>query len=177
MRLFCVGHRPHVPPPQHAHRLRRHQEGTSTPAFSWAVMLSGIPAACDHPYGRVRAAGVLQRERVPPQGGRVWGWYPNTGHDVVYVHEAVRELMADGSDQRSLLAASIIVHEFTHYLQAANRGFAAYRCGDNRVIRARGVWRAKRLHRESYGRYSQVGVSMHNAGCGGSASESAVPLG
>jgi hypothetical protein len=26
----------------------------------------------------------------------------------------------------------------------------------------------------SYGRYSPVGISIHNAGCGGSASESAV---
>jgi hypothetical protein len=104
---------------------------------------------------------------------RVWGWYPNTGHDVVYVHEAVRELMADGSDRRSLLAASIIVHEFTHYLQAANRGFAAYRCEES-IELEREAYGVQNAYIVSYGRYWQVGVSMHNAGCGGSASESAV---
>jgi hypothetical protein len=104
---------------------------------------------------------------------RVWGWYPNTGHDVVYVHEAVRELMADGSDQRSLLAASIIVHEFTHYLQAAKRGFAAYRCEET-IELEREAYGVQNAYIASYGHYSQVGVSMHNAGCGGSASESPV---
>ena len=100
---------------------------------------------------------------------RVWGWYPNTGHDVVYVHEAVRELMANGSDQRSLLAASIIVHEFTHYLQAAKRGFAAYRC-EEAIELEREAYGVQNAYIVSYGRYRQVGVSMHNAGCEGSAS-------
>jgi hypothetical protein len=35
----------------------------------------------------------------------VWGWYPNTGKNVVYVHEKVRDLLSDGSDPRSVLAA------------------------------------------------------------------------
>jgi len=104
---------------------------------------------------------------------RVWGWYPNTDQDVVYVHEAVRELMADDADPRSLLAASIIVHEFTHYLQAAKRGFAAYQC-EGSIELEREAYGVQNAYIVSYGRYMQVGVSMHNAGCGGSASESAV---
>ena len=65
---------------------------------------------------------------------RVWGWYPNTGGHVVYVHEAARSLIPDGSDPRSLLAASIVVHEFTHYLQAASRGSARYGCSEALVL-------------------------------------------
>ena len=45
----------------------------------------------------------------------------------MYVHEAARALIEDSSDPRSLLAASIVVHEFTHYLQAANRSFNTWR--------------------------------------------------
>jgi len=92
---------------------------------------------------------------------------------VIYVHEAVRELMADGSDARSLLAASIIVHEFTHYLQAAKRGFAAYRCEDS-IELEREAYGVQNAYIVSYGSYLQVGISMHNAGCEGSASESPV---
>jgi hypothetical protein len=92
---------------------------------------------------------------------------------VVYVHEAVRDLIADGSDPRSLLAASIIVHEFTHYLQAAKRHFAPYRC-DEAIELEREAYGVQNAYIVSYGRYLPVGVSIHNSGCGGSASESAV---
>jgi hypothetical protein len=85
----------------------------------------------------------------------------------------VRELMADGTDPRSLLAASIIVHEFTHYLQAVKRGFAAYLCEDS-IELEREAYGVQSAYLVSYGRYSPVGVSMHNAGCGGSAGESPV---
>ncbi len=71
------------------------------------------------------------------------------------------------------LAASIIVHEFTHYLQAAKRGFAAYRC-EEAIELEREAYGVQNAYIVSYGRYSPVGISMHNAGCGGSASESAV---
>ena len=81
--------------------------------------------------------------------------------------------MADGSDQRSLLAASIIVHEFTHYLQAVKRGFAPYRC-QAAIELEREAYGVQTAYIVSYGRYLLVGISMHNAGCGGSASESVV---
>jgi len=100
----------------------------------------------------------------------VWGWYPNDGQDVVYVHEAVRGLISDASDDKSLFAASIIVHEFTHYLQAAHRGFAPYEC-DEALKLEREAYSVQSAFIVNYGRYFQVGVSMHNAGCEGSASE------
>ena len=70
-------------------------------------------------------------------------------------------------------AASIVVHEFTHYLQAVQRGFASYACADAIKLEheAYGVQQAYIV---SYGSYVTVGVSMHRAGCGGSASENVV---
>jgi len=141
--------------------------------LSWAVKLSGYPPPATTPTVEFVPQEFFNENACHHRECRVWGWYPNTGHDVVYVHEAVRELMADGSDQRSLLAASIIVHEFTHYLQAAKRGFAAYRC-EEAIELEHEAYGVQNAYIVSYGRYWQVGVSMHNAGCGGSASESAV---
>jgi hypothetical protein len=101
---------------------------------------------------------------------RVWGWYPNTGKNVIYVHEAVRELVDDSSDPRSLLAASIIVHEFTHYLQAAKRGFARYECNEALELEHE-AYTVQNAYLAAYGRYMQVGLAMHNAGCVGSAGQ------
>ena len=101
---------------------------------------------------------------------RVWGWYPNTGGNVVYVHEAARALIEDSSDPRSLLAASIVVHEFTHYLQAANRSFAKYGCAQALELE-REAYNVQNAYIVAYGRYMQIGISMQNSGCEGSASE------
>jgi len=89
------------------------------------------------------------------------------------VHESARVLVEDGSDPRSLLAASIIVHEFTHYLQAVNRGFATYKCNEALELEHE-AYSVQNAYLVAYGRYMQVGLSMHNAGCTGSGSESVV---
>ena len=164
--LFATSAYPSIPSPQ--------EKELYAGLLSWAVMLSGYPWPATTPKVEFMPQEFFNENACHHRECRVWGWYPNTGHDVVYVHEAVRELIADGSNQRSLLAASIIVHEFTHYLQAAKRGFAAYRC-EEAIELEREAYGVQNAYIVSYGRYWQVGVSMHNAGCGGSASESAVP--
>jgi hypothetical protein len=141
--------------------------------LSWAVKLSGYPRPEAAPTVEFVPQEFFNDKACHHRLCHVWGWYPNTGQDVVYVHEAVRDLIADGSDPRSLLAASIIVHEFTHYLQAAKRNFAPYRC-EEAIELEREAYGVQNAYIVSYGRYLQVGVSLHNAGCGGSASESAV---
>ena len=141
--------------------------------LSWAVVISGYPRPAITPTVEFVPQEFFNENACHHTECHVWGWYPNTGKDVIYVHEAVRELMADASDRRSLLAASIIVHEFTHYLQAARRGFAAYRC-EEAIELEREAYGVQNAYIVSYGSYLQVGVSMHNAGCGGSASESAI---
>ena len=100
----------------------------------------------------------------------VWGWYPNTGGHTVYVHEAIRRLIADASDDKGLLATSIIVHEFTHYLQAVHRQFAPYRC-EQALLLEREAYAVQSAYIVAYGRYLPIGVSMHTASCDGSASE------
>ena len=89
------------------------------------------------------------------------------------MHEKVRDLLNDGSDPRSTLAASIVVHEFVHYLQAANRGFAAYDCDESLQLE-REAYQAQSAYLVSYGRYMPIGVSMHSASCAGSASHAQI---
>jgi hypothetical protein len=140
--------------------------------LDWAVKLSGYPRPAVRPTVEFVPQQFFNDNACGGKQCRVWGWYPNTGKAIVYVHEAARELIADGSDPRGLLAASIIVHEFTHYLQAANRAFARYQCEEALGLE-REAYTVQNAYIVAYGRYMQVGVSMHNARCRGSASESA----
>jgi hypothetical protein len=132
--------------------------------LSWAVKLSGYPLPATPPTIEFVPQEYFNEHACGGRRCRVWGWYPNTGRNVVYVHEAVRELVADGSDPKSLLAASIIVHEFTHYLQSVNRGFAQYECNEALTLEHE-AYSVQNAYLVVYGRYMQVGISMHNAGC------------
>ena len=163
--LFATSAYPSTPSPQ--------EKDLYAGLLSWAVMLSGYPRPTTTPTVEFVAQEFFNENACHHRECHVWGWYPNTGHDVIYVHEAVRELMADSSDQRSLLAASIIVHEFTHYLQAAKRGFVPYQC-QAAIELEREAYDVQTAYIVSYGRYLPVGISMHNAGCGGGASQSVV---
>src|ERR1700676_1497570 len=132
--------------------------------LNWAVKLSGSQRPAINPVVEFVPQEFFDAHACGGKQCRVWGWYPNTSKQVVYVHEGARELIEDGSDPRSLLAASIIVHEFTHFLQAANRGFARYTCEDALELE-REAYNVQNAYIVAYGRYMQVGVSMHNAGC------------
>jgi len=137
--------------------------------MSWAVKLSSYPAPEKIPAVEFVSQEFFNEQACNGRQCRVWGWYPNTGLDVVYVHQAVRSLIADGSDPKSLLAASIIVHEFIHYLQAANRGFAPYQC-EQALELEREAYKLQSEYIVGYGRYIPVGLSMHGASCAGGAS-------
>ena len=141
--------------------------------LDWAVKLSGYPQPATPPTVEFVSQEFFNEHACGGKRCRVWGWYPNTGKNVVYVHEAARALIEDGSDPRSLLAASIIVHEFTHYLQAVNRGFERYACNEALALEHE-AYSVQNAYLVAYGRYMQVGISMHNAGCAGSASENIV---
>ena len=138
--------------------------------LGWAVKLSGYQRPATAPTIEFVPQSFFNEHACGGKDCRVWGWYPNTGGHVVYVHEAARSLIPDGSDPRSLLAASIVVHEFTHYLQAASRGFARYGCSEALILE-REAYNVQNAYIIAYGRYMQVGVSMRNSGCDGSASE------
>lgn len=137
--------------------------------MSWAVSLSSYPAPDKVPTVAFVPQRFFDDHACGGKHCHVWGWYPNTGQDVVYIRDDIRQLLADGSDPRSLLAASIIVHEFVHYLQAASRGFAPYDCGQALQLE-REAYQTQTAYLQSYGRYFPVGLSMHSSRCAGSAS-------
>ena len=103
------------------------EDETYSALLGWAVKLSGYPRPAVVPKVRFVSQEFFNDNACHHRDCHVWGWYPNTGGDTVYVHEAIRGLIADASDDKSVLAASIVVHEFTHYLQAVDRRFAPYR--------------------------------------------------
>jgi hypothetical protein len=138
--------------------------------MSWAVKLSRYPSPDKVPTVEFVPQAFFDAHACGGRHCHVWGWYPNTGQDVVYVRDDIRELIEDGSDPRSLFAASIVVHEFVHYLQAAQRGFAPYDCKQALDLE-REAYYAQAAYMQSYGRYFPVGVSMHTANCAGSASQ------
>jgi len=142
--------------------------------LSWAVKLSGYEPPTINPTVEFVPQAFFNKNACGGRTCRVWGWYPNTGSNVVYVHEAARELIEDGSDPRSLLAASIVVHEFTHYLQAAKRDFAPYGCKEALVLEHE-AYNVQNAYLIAYGRYVHVGISMQNSGCEGAAGELSLP--
>ena len=165
--LYCASASPSPPSPQEA--------DLYAGLLGWAVKLSGYQRPALSPAVEFEPQAFFDANACGGKRCRVWGWYPNTSKNVVYVHEAARELIDDGADPRSLLAASIVVHELTHFLQAANRGFAPYTC-DEALELEREAYNVQNAYLVAYGRYMQVGISMHNTGCAGNASERGGPL-
>ena len=141
--------------------------------MNWAVRLSKYPAPPAMPEIRYVSQRFFDEHACGGHKCSVWGWYPNTGQNVVYVHEKVRALLNDGSDSRGVLAASIVVHEFVHYLQAVSREFAPYDCKQALKLE-REAYQAQSAYVVSYGLYLPVGVSMHTASCAGSATNASI---
>lgn len=79
--------------------------------FSWAVTLSGYPNAEPPKIEYMPKAFFVKEACGGNKGCRVVGWYK--GGNVIYVWD---RLNIDGSQ----VAASIIVHEYVHYLQDQN---------------------------------------------------------
>jgi hypothetical protein len=143
---------------------------TYSALLGWAVKLSGYPRPAVAPKVRFVSQEFFNENACHHRECHVWGWYPNTGGKTVYVHEAIRGLIADASDDKSVLAASIVVHEFTHYLQAVNRQYAPYPC-EQALQLEREAYGVQTAYIVAYGRYLPIGLAMHTASCNGSASE------
>ena len=143
---------------------------TYSALLGWAVKLSGYPRPAVAPKVRFVSQEFFNENACHHKECHVWGWYPNTGGQTVYVHEAIRGLIADAADDKSVLAASIVVHEFTHYLQAASRQFAPYQC-EQALQLEREAYGVQTGYIVAYGRYLPIGLAMHTARCEGSASE------
>lgn len=101
--------------------------------LSWASHLSGYPAPQQPPEIRYETHAFFV-ERVC--GGRecpAVGWYDD--RDVVYLDEKYR-------DQESGFAASLLVHELTHYLQHRSGRFDSLSCTDS-LAREREAYRVQ----------------------------------
>ena len=136
--------------------------------MDWAIKLSGYSRPADVPVVEFVPQSFFDANACGGRHCRVWGWYPNTRNTIVYVHESARDLLANGADPRSLLAASILVHEFTHFLQASSRGFAPYDCAAALSLE-REAYAVQNAYIAANGSFIRVGVSMHGAGCDGNA--------
>jgi hypothetical protein len=134
--------------------------------LSWALKLTGRSSPVTAPVVEYVPHQYFVENACGGNECKVWGWYPNTGGNTIYVDERFHEILFDGSDGRSLLGASIIVHEMVHYIQAVDRDFAKYQCADA-IALEREAYSVQRAYIYAYGRYLPVGVSMHNAGCEG----------
>jgi hypothetical protein len=132
--------------------------------LSWAAQLSGNKLPAVAPVVVFVPQAFFDQRTCGGHPCRVWGWYPNEGANLVYVHERARALIADGSSPQSTLAASIVVHEFVHYLQAVARNFAPYACEDA-IALEREAYDVQRQFIAMYGEYQPIGASMHAAAC------------
>ncbi len=153
---------------------QRSQDDVYAGLLGWAEKLSGYPAPAQAPIVQFEPQSFFDKNACGGRHCHVWGWYPDTGKNVVYVHEAARAAIADASDPRGVLAASIVVHEFTHYLQAVHRGFKPYPCSQA-VALEREAYAVQNAYINAYGRLIPVGVSMQTVSCGGMASAAPDP--
>jgi len=123
--------------------------------FAWAVELSGLPAHGDVPS--VVPLPHARLEALACRGGpcKVIGWYPRGGGDIVYIDDRI-------DPQADTWAASVVVHEFVHVLQA--RSGAADTC-ENAIAFERVAYAAQTNFLVRYGIYHPVGAIMHSIGC------------
>jgi len=90
--------------------------------LSWASHLSGYPIPSEVPEVRFEQHSFFVENVCGGIECNVSGWYNDA--DVVYIDERYRNV--EGS-----FAPSLIVHEFTHYLQHKSGAFNSLSCEDS----------------------------------------------
>lgn len=90
--------------------------------LSWASFLSGYPVPPEPPEVRFEAHAFFVERVCGGHDCTVVGWYNDA--DTVYIDERYRSL-------ESGFAASLIVHEFTHYLQHKSGSYESLSCDDS----------------------------------------------
>lgn len=82
--------------------------------FSWAVTLSGYHSN-ELPIVELKPKSFfVENACLGNNNCKVIGWFPATGGNVVYVKDSL-------DIANNQVAASILVHEFVHYLQFKNK--------------------------------------------------------
>lgn len=90
--------------------------------LSWAAHLSGYPIPADAPEVRFEQHSFFVENVCGGKECMVVGWYNDS--DIVYIDEQYRNLEGQ-------FAPSLIVHEFTHYLQHKSGAFDSLSCEDS----------------------------------------------
>lgn len=90
--------------------------------LSWASHLSGYPVPADPPQVQFEQHAFFVENVCGGVECNVVGWYNDA--DIVYIDERHK-------DANSNFAASLIVHEFTHYLQHQSGDFESLSCEDS----------------------------------------------
>ncbi|HUN92792.1 MAG TPA: hypothetical protein VMU33_12095 [Burkholderiaceae bacterium] len=139
-----------------------------TALLHWAIVLTGYPTPPHVPVAQMVPHAFLVEHACGGRECKVFGWYE--GKDVVYLDDRF-------DPANDLFAASVVVHELTHYLQAASgldgstqgggpapAGWHFVDC-DLTMALEREAYAAQQAFLVRYGVYRPVGVSMHEAGC------------
>jgi len=90
--------------------------------LSWASHLSGYPVPADPPEVQFEQHAFFVENVCGGKECSVVGWYNDA--DVVYIDERYRNV--EGG-----FATSLVVHEFTHYLQHKSGAFESLSCEDS----------------------------------------------
>jgi hypothetical protein len=114
--------------------LRMEVTATMAALLSWAVMLSGYPEPAKPPMVEYKPHRFFVEETCGGQECEAVGWYNDRG--IVYLDDRLRN-----SDD--VLARSLIVHEFVHYLQHLSGKFDSFSCADQ-IMREREAYAIQR---------------------------------
>ena len=104
--------------------------------LSWASHLSGYPMPADLPEIRFEQHEFFVESACGGKDCDVVGWYNDAG--IVYIDERY-------DDIESGFATSLVVHEFTHYLQHQSGNFETLSCEDS-ISREREAYYVQNLY-------------------------------
>lgn len=90
--------------------------------LSWAVRLSGYPMPEQPPVVEFKPHGFFVEEVCGGKECPAVGWYNDQG--IVYIDQKYE-------NDDSTFPSSLLVHEFTHYLQHMSGGFDSLSCEDS----------------------------------------------
>lgn len=115
--------------------------------LSWASHLSGYPMPAHPPEVRYENHGFFVEEVCGGHDCNVVGWYNDA--DIVYIDQQYRSM--EGG-----FATSLMVHEFTHYLQHKSGNFHSHSCEDSLLREREAYYVQNRYVTEALARIDRV---------------------
>jgi len=125
--------------------------------LSWAVVLSGYPAPAVSPQVTFVSHQQLTKMACGGAECKVIGFHP-PGSNRVYIDNRLHP-------EKSTFAASIVVHEFVHYLQQSGGKFALHYSCDDALEMEREAYYVQSRFLEAHGIYWVVGSTVYHSTC------------